>query len=289
VLPLILQLLPGVDESVLWSRLSDAALAGIAPLIPFLLDAERQQRQQQRGNCSDGPHFSQLFGVDVLLDEHGAAWLLEVNSFPSLSLGATVSFQGEGKCCRCMDDYKPHVHIQSAVDQHVKLLVVQGTIELLLGRYAEMISCQRVALDDGRNQTNMKHHVTCTGSHQPAAPATMSSEPIEETVASVMPLVLDNNTGLALEAFSVLAEVFGRCCKSGSQRADSFRLRKLFVALGRDVHAGDWKLRQLAQRPEGLSLLPVLALLLEELRVASGNALSMDGIAATLRQASEGL
>jgi len=240
-----------------------------------LVDADRQQRQAHGSNVVEGPHFSQLFGVDLILDKDGAAWLLEANSFPSLSIGSTVPFLGEGKCCRCMDDYKPHIHVQSAVDHHVKLAVVRGTIQLLLGRYPDICSghgghCS----DDGE-----------TGEHPDAADegdVAHSQAGVDTTFTSLVP---DEAAGLALEALSSLAKAFGKCCKGGAATADAFRLRKLFVAIGEDVHDADLQLRWLAQQSEGLSFTPVVSLLCERLRVRSPDEPLLDVLLAALQVA----
>jgi hypothetical protein len=282
-LPLILQTLTGVDEDELRSRLGHAAMAGILPLMPFLVDAERQQRQQQHRNASDGPNFSQLFGVDLLLDKHGAAWLLEVNSFPSLSLNSTVPFLGEGKCCRCMDDYRPHVHVQSPVDHSVKLAIVLGTVQLLLGCCPENSNGHRFGIDnhDGDDRGGHEEGGSTTALHHDTGEI-----PLEGDTAFT-PLVPDETEALVLEGMYSLAHVFGKCCKGGAATADPFRLRKLFAALGKDVHAIDLKLRQLAQDSGGLSFLPVINLLLGQLRSNRGDNMSVDTLAAALRQASE--
>jgi len=268
VLPLILEALPGIDEEELWARLSQATILGMMPLVPFLVDAERQQRQAQGSNVSHGPHFSQLFGVDLLLDKDGAAWLLEVNSFPSLSLDSTVPFLGEGKCCRCMHDYKPHTHVQSAVDHHVKLAVVSGTIQLLLGRHPDI----------------------CTGHGDAASGGESESAQEGARDTSFTLLVQDEAAGFALEALTNLAEAFGKCCKGGAAIADPFRLRKLCVAMiGEDAREVDQQLRQVAQQSEGLSFLSVAGFLLDRLRARRPNEPLLDVLLAALQEAPGGM
>lgn len=252
VLPMILASL-GVDEDELWSRLSKATLRGMIPLVPFLLDAERQQRQAQRSNGFDGPHFAQLFGVDLILDEQGAAWLLEMNSFPSLSFDSTVPFLGEGKCCRCMDDYKPHVHVQSAVDHHVKRIVVRGTIQLLLGR---PLDTRGGASGSAGSETGEPHG----GANEDNGPP-----PQLQGNTMFTRLVPEGTDDLALKTLSRLVKAFGVCCKAGAATADAFRLRRLFVGMGEDAQDVDLQLRRLAHS-EGLSFVPVANFLFERLR-----------------------
>merc|ERR1719436_2336826 len=94
--------------------------------------------------------YSQCFhilGLDVLFDDIGGLWLLEVNSAPSfdideaiplpdmqqsaakvnLAAAAAAKEVGE-RFCRCGALPHPHTHNQSPVDVAVKLPVVEGAL-----------------------------------------------------------------------------------------------------------------------------------------------------------------
>lgn len=260
-IPLILQALPSMSEEELWSRLSTVTTIGMLPLIPYLISAERQQRHRHK-EVVNGPSFCQLFGVDVLLDADGMPWLLEVNSFPSMSMNSTLPFTGDGKPCRCMDDYKPHSHVDSPVDRTVKLSVMRGLLQLLQD-------------DLAGHGSDFSREVNGEG---PFVAGYVAN--------SFFALPAHGDADRLVRMLTSLAEVFGSCCKGGSAAADPFRLRKWFTSIGSDAAQVDLQLRQLAQQPEGLTLLPVSNLLLKHLRIAQPDLPLLDALGSTLENAS---
>lgn len=93
----------------------------------------------------------QILGLDILVDEGGKPWLLEVNNNPSLSIdevrpleGATSRAQMNklfanaardrspsrkwNRLCRCGQHPRPHTHQRCHVDMHVKIPVVEGAL-----------------------------------------------------------------------------------------------------------------------------------------------------------------
>ncbi|XP_044740284.1 uncharacterized protein LOC123301553 isoform X2 [Chrysoperla carnea] len=67
----------GVNTSALWATLQDL-------VIKTIISGESGITQLLRGNVGSRYNCYELFGVDVLLDEHLKPWLLEVNISPSL-------------------------------------------------------------------------------------------------------------------------------------------------------------------------------------------------------------
>jgi len=96
-----------------------------------------------------------IIGLDVIIDEAGKPWLLEINSAPSMDISEVIPLPDEGcmvppetiaadqtqdlgsgylrksRRCRCGALVKPHRHRHSPVDLAVKLPVMQGAFEIV--------------------------------------------------------------------------------------------------------------------------------------------------------------
>merc|ERR1711881_481361 len=103
-----------------------------------------------------------ILGFDIIFDQRGKAWLLEVNCSPSLAIDSVFPTTGphatepaplpagvpEGvhnlmdvaretmgakavKVCKCMSHHRPHLHAPCAVDLVAKTACVEGTLEIV--------------------------------------------------------------------------------------------------------------------------------------------------------------
>jgi tubulin polyglutamylase TTLL6/13 len=119
---------------------------------PNFWDGNEEAAKLVRKNFS---RCFQVLGFDVLLDTSGDAWLLEVNSAPSLDIyevvprndmphsiaevnkvfcaarkGDEPRCRKSGRLCRCAALPHPHTHQQSPIDVAVKVPVVEGALKI---------------------------------------------------------------------------------------------------------------------------------------------------------------
>lgn len=158
------QVLKDKDKhNAVWQQILQLVAVTLETMHPMLVAAEHS-------SGSDGSHGSggaknfQLLGFDVMLNEEGQPFLLEVNNNPSMSIdavhplppscsGTTTNStnnantdanstqegkvvhhqhrQRYGSLCRCMDSHEPHVHRESPVDAWIKQVVLRGAIQLV--------------------------------------------------------------------------------------------------------------------------------------------------------------
>jgi len=123
-----------------------------------------------------------ILGLDIMFDSSGQAWLLEVNTSPSLSIDSVFPAEGphaqepvehpqdhpyapllnfakecvrskKTKICKCCSHHRPHLHGLCAVDLLAKTACVQGALQIVcrdmqhaLGR---PLSCAELAAGTG--------------------------------------------------------------------------------------------------------------------------------------------
>jgi len=76
----------GVDTAALWARITDLIIKTIIS-VEHHVYAGAKQYVPGRSSCFE------LFGFDVLIDEHLRPWLMEVNLSPSLSCEAPLDLK----------------------------------------------------------------------------------------------------------------------------------------------------------------------------------------------------
>ena len=108
-----------VDE--LWQRLDRLCALTVAAMSPtWASQCEQFGGEAQGERIKSGGSF-QIIGLDVLLDETGAPWLLESNANPSLCIDLE----------RTNPETKQTEHVPSAIDEFVKLTVLAEALEIV--------------------------------------------------------------------------------------------------------------------------------------------------------------
>lgn len=115
-----------------------------------------------------------ILGFDIIFDEHGKAWLLEVNNSPSLSVDSVFAIEGpyaqspsdppedapyaslvsaaraemgtrSTRVCKCMSHHRPHLHAPCAVDLVTKFACVADSLTVVRRDIAD--PCARSCAD----------------------------------------------------------------------------------------------------------------------------------------------
>ena len=137
------------DET--WALIRTLVRNTIAVMQPHLKANALAASDVNGGNVKyDTGKCFQIFGFDVVLDNEGIPFLLEVNSNPSMCIDSVHSLVDNGvdqvsppnlgsiqrrrggKLCMCKDSHVPHFHKISPIDLAVKSIVLEGALNLVV-------------------------------------------------------------------------------------------------------------------------------------------------------------
>lgn len=140
----------GHDARAFYKQIHHIASATVRAVASEFDGCDARERQ----NCFH------ILGLDVMFDEDGKAWLLEVNSSPSLSIDSVYPAEGpyaespaqvlEGtpyaplmhaaklamgrsarELCKCSSHHRPHLHAPCCVDLVAKIGTLAGALEIV--------------------------------------------------------------------------------------------------------------------------------------------------------------
>lgn len=133
----------GLDSEGLWENLKDLVLKTVLALATDLMETQECNYPNLRDLTTDGdegPRAFSIMGVDVLLDDQLNPHLLEVNNNPSMCIDTVWPTDSPDlpqlptpppKTCKCMQHYKPHVHLTCPVDVAAKGQAVDGALAMV--------------------------------------------------------------------------------------------------------------------------------------------------------------
>jgi hypothetical protein len=132
----------GFDTDEIWKNIDILIARTIACIQPALL-AESLNFALEDGRdgkwaYDGGPGCFHIIGVDVLLDNKGNPFLLEINASPRQAIDTLVpvldpaSLGPNEKVCECDEQAGPHVHRVCEIDKKAKTIAVGGAIQILM-------------------------------------------------------------------------------------------------------------------------------------------------------------
>ena len=139
----------GHDVDELWKKI-DILVARTMTIVQPCLLAESlslslEDNCEGRWAFDGGPGCFHIVGVDVMLDNSGNPYLLEINASPRQAIDSIVPLSefknpdGNEKICECDECPEPHIHRVCEIDKKAKTIAVGGAIQILMNKRKEDI------------------------------------------------------------------------------------------------------------------------------------------------------